>query len=128
MVMFEINSQKLRLWAVIVAVQAASFGMGMYTAKTYWVKPVQNQIQLDYSTEQAKSQNANINDEPKPTVNPVDSINLDPANCSAIKGNVSGNNKTYHVPGGSFYDRTTPEMCFSTEAEAQAAGFNKSSR
>ena len=108
--------------------QVKSTSWLVYTAKTYWSKPVQNQIQLDYSTEQPKSQNTSINNDSNPTVNPVDSINLDPANCSAIKGNVSGSNKTYHVPGGSFYDRTTPEMCFATEAEAQAAGFTKSSR
>jgi hypothetical protein len=46
-----------------------------------------------------------------------------------IKGNIaSGGKKTYHMPGGSFYDRTTPEQCFSSEAEAKAAGFTKSSR
>ncbi|HYC79903.1 MAG TPA: hypothetical protein VEC17_02660 [Candidatus Binatia bacterium] len=48
--------------------------------------------------------------------------------CKAgeIKGNISGRNKVYHLPGGSFYNRTTPEACFKTEAEAQAAGFRKS--
>ncbi len=50
-----------------------------------------------------------------------------PTNC-LIKGNVSSSGLIYHVPGGSFYDRTNPEMCFNTEAEAQAAGFRKSSR
>ncbi|OGE86632.1 MAG: hypothetical protein A3J48_01675 [Candidatus Doudnabacteria bacterium RIFCSPHIGHO2_02_FULL_46_11] len=45
-----------------------------------------------------------------------------------IKGNISSSSRIYHLPGGSFYDRTDPEMCFNTEAEAQAAGFRKSSR
>jgi hypothetical protein len=45
-----------------------------------------------------------------------------------IKGNISGSKKTYHMPGGSFYDRTNAEMCFATESEAEAAGFTKSSR
>ena len=49
------------------------------------------------------------------------------ANC-IVKGNVSSKDKIYHVKGGAFYDRVTPEMCFITEAEAKAAGFRKSSR
>ena len=52
----------------------------------------------------------------------------------AIKGNVnSSGEKIYHVPGGSFYNRTDikPEegdRWFCTEAEAQNAGFRRSSR
>lgn len=49
------------------------------------------------------------------------------ANC-LIKGNISGKNKIYHLPGGSFYARTQAEMCFQTEAEAKTAGFRKSQR
>lgn len=45
-----------------------------------------------------------------------------------IKGNISSSGKIYHLPGGSFYNRTNPEMCFDTEAQAQAAGFRKSQR
>ena len=45
-----------------------------------------------------------------------------------IKGNISSSGKIYHMPGGAFYARTNPEMCFATEAEASAAGFRKSSR
>ena len=45
-----------------------------------------------------------------------------------IKGNISSSDKVYHLPGGSFYNRTTAEQCFNSEAEAQAAGFRKSSR
>ncbi|MEK7617808.1 MAG: hypothetical protein AAB410_01565 [Patescibacteria group bacterium] len=46
-----------------------------------------------------------------------------------IKGNInSQGRKLYHVPGGAFYERTNPEMCFNTEDEAQAAGFTKSAR
>ena len=45
-----------------------------------------------------------------------------------VKGNISGNNKIYHVKGGAFYDRTNPEMCFATEEEAKAAGFRKAAR
>lgn len=45
-----------------------------------------------------------------------------------VKGNVSKDSKIYHVLGGSFYNRVKPEQCFQTEAEAQAAGFRKSTR
>ncbi|MFN8540828.1 MAG: F0F1 ATP synthase subunit B [Thermomicrobiales bacterium] len=44
-----------------------------------------------------------------------------------IKGNHSrGGEFIYHVPGGASYDRTDPEVCFATEADAQAAGFRAS--
>ena len=42
-----------------------------------------------------------------------------------IKGNQSG---IYHVPGGQYYDRTNPEECFASEADAQAAGYRASKR
>ena len=38
-----------------------------------------------------------------------------------IKGNESS--MIYHVPASPWYDVTTPEQCFATEAGAQAAGF-----
>lgn len=38
-----------------------------------------------------------------------------------VKGNASS--KIYHVPGGRSYDATEPEICFATEAEAEAAGY-----
>lgn len=49
---------------------------------------------------------------------------VDPNNCY-IKGSKS---KTYHMPGGSFYERTNPAACFNSEEEAVAAGYKKSSR
>lgn len=45
-----------------------------------------------------------------------------------IKGNVSSAAKVYHVPGGAFYERTNPEICFDNEQQAQAAGFRKSKK
>lgn len=45
-----------------------------------------------------------------------------------VKGNVSGKNKIYHVPGGSFYARVKEEVCFQTENEAVKAGFRRSQR
>ncbi len=41
-----------------------------------------------------------------------------------IKGNAQSG--IYHVPSGSYYDKTRPERCFSSETEAQNAGYRKS--
>lgn len=48
-------------------------------------------------------------------------------NCPAwapIKGNAPS--KIYHMKGQRFYLKTTPEICFSTEAAAKKAGYRKS--
>ena len=43
-----------------------------------------------------------------------------------IKGNLSRNNVLiFHIPGSNNYERTKPEACFATEADAEAAGFRK---
>ncbi|CAN0506100.1 unnamed protein product, partial [Phaeothamnion confervicola] len=34
--------------------------------------------------------------------------------------------KTYHVPGGRYYDRVVGDILFATEAEALAAGYKAS--
>lgn len=36
--------------------------------------------------------------------------------------------KIFHVPGGSSYDRTVPDRCYATEADAEADGYRKSQR
>ena len=57
---------------------------------------------------------------------PVPPISEDECPQSApIKGNQSG---LYHVPGGAYYDETNPEECFATAADAEAAGYEASSR
>lgn len=55
-----------------------------------------------------------------------------PEGC-AIKGNLSGNGRIYHLPGQDFYDRTTiregrGERWFCSEAEARAAGWRRALR
>lgn len=48
-------------------------------------------------------------------------------NCPAwapIKGNAPS--KIYHLKGQRFYLKTTPEICFTTEAAARAGGYRKS--
>lgn len=43
-----------------------------------------------------------------------------------IKGNADSG--IYHVPGGLSYDRTVPERCYATEADAEADGFRRAKR
>jgi endonuclease YncB( thermonuclease family) len=55
-----------------------------------------------------------------------------PGGC-AIKGNISGNGRIYHMPGQEHYDRTridtsAGERWFCSEAEAQAAGWRRARR
>ncbi len=63
---------------------------------------------------------------PEPTrswVAPVDGA------CPAshpIKGNADSG--IFHVPGGLSYERTTPERCYATEADAEADGFRRAKR
>lgn len=41
-----------------------------------------------------------------------------------IKAN--DNSGIYHVPGGRFYERTVPERCYASEADAVADGYRRS--
>jgi len=45
-----------------------------------------------------------------------------------VKGNISGADRIYHVPGGQFYVRTLPEACFKDASAAEAAGYRRSQR
>lgn len=56
-----------------------------------------------------------------------------PSTSCAIKGNISGNGRIYHMPGQEHYSRTkiSPsrgERWFCSEAEARAAGWRKARR
>ncbi|MDW3217496.1 MAG: hypothetical protein R8F63_02680 [Acidimicrobiales bacterium] len=56
-------------------------------------------------------------------VEPVDGV------CPAthpIKGNAQSG--IFHVPGGMSYERTVPERCYASEADAEADGFRKAKR
>ena len=119
--MLEINLQKIKFWGIIALIQIGSFGLGFYSAYTFYSKPTKPSLQPDYTTNQGKDP---VNTKPQIATNPPDQVTED---CP-VKGNISSKSKIYHVKGGSFYGRTDPEMCFNTEAEAQAAGFTKSSK
>jgi competence protein ComEC len=64
---------------------------------------------------------------PKTTILPnTEQQYIDANGAGLIKGNESS--KIYHLPGGSYYNRTKAEFWFKTEAQAQAAGYRRSSR
>jgi len=44
----------------------------------------------------------------------------------SIKGNADSG--IFHVPGGQSYDRTIPERCYATAADAEADGFRQAKR
>ena len=64
----------------------------------------------------------------------VDAPEVAQAQDCSIKGNISkSGERTYHVPGGQFYDRTkidegAGERWFCTEEEAVTAGWRRSKR
>lgn len=63
----------------------------------------------------------------KPAPKPTSSKPASKWNCPAwapIKGNAPS--KIYHLKNQRFYNKTTPETCFSTEAAAKKAGYRKS--
>lgn len=109
---------KWKLLGLVVTIQAVSFLAGLYSGHTYWPKTERQVIQANYSTTETG---------PTTTVTPPDNA-IQGSELCPIKGNISGKNKIYHVTGGAFFERTQAEMCFTSEAEAQAAGFIKSSR
>lgn len=75
---------------------------------------------------------------PKPTSTPIVLPTRNPSlkaegvppkdkdNCPddyPIKGNIGDSGKIYHVKGGASYNRTDPEICFASSADAEKAGF-----
>lgn len=111
----------------------ASFFIGLGVGKSLESKPQLNRDQYDnYNTLNApkKVEETKAKEQPKPvlTATPTTANQASPQTCTKIKGNISSKSKIYHMPGGAFYEKTQPEQCFATEAEAQAAGFVKSKR
>ncbi|MCL5666871.1 MAG: hypothetical protein M1383_03815 [Patescibacteria group bacterium] len=129
------NRQKILVAGCFVLVFLAGFGTGRYDRET---KAVKLKGQSNYNTKStAKPAAGEAGDQTQvntgaaavlqaATVTPTS--NASTGNC-LIKGNLSSSGKKiYHVSGGAFYNIVKPEQCFQTEAEAQAAGFVKSSR
>lgn len=116
--------------AVTVLACVIMFVVGFGTGKATKSQP-KSESQLDYP-------NYTIDSEKKPqevgetaatpAISQGNEKQINPNQPCVIKGNISGNNKIYHVKGGSSYEKTVPEQCFNTETEAEAAGFRKAKR
>lgn len=120
------NKQKMAYGICFILVFIVGFGAGKYdrqSQKLYQPK------QINYNTKPAPNQTPAAGGAgDKAALNAAVKGTSTPANC-LIKGNIGAKgSKIYHMQGGAFYKLTKPELCFSTEAEAQAAGFVKSSR
>jgi phospholipase C len=96
-------------------------------------------MQVGEKAEKARALRGNrITPLPSPAPTPGPSVTggvppVDPLTCPAgfpIKGNTqkSTGRKLYHMPGEGSYNRTKPEACFATRADAEAAGYVYSPR
>ncbi len=101
------------------AVFLAGFGTGKSTMGEK-VSTTKRSL-TNYTTNSAVQTKATT---PAKTESAVKQAPTDPTNCY-IKGSKS---KIYHVPGGSFYERTNAAQCFNSEEAAQSAGYTKSTR
>lgn len=126
------HKDKLVLIAGFVVTFVVGFGTGHFVPQSI----PQQSVQKNYTTNTAKQPTTQAAGQVQGAAtttaakSPVQASSTTIASGACyIKGNIgSGGKKIYHVPGGAFYDRTKPEQCFNTEAEAVAAGFVKSSR
>ena len=120
------HQQKIVLLAGYLLIALLSFGLGRITTYKYSIPEIKvEEVFTQPNSLLNNSENAGIVQSAS-----VDNLSEPEAgDCNGkIKGNISSSDKIYHLPGGSFYNRTNAEMCFNTEAEAKAAGFRKSSR
>ena len=126
------NQQKIALGIGYVLVFLLAFGLGKITTS------IPNPPEIVIEEPKINIQ-ANSTPEEQGIQGVVTEANSAPAQSASfaptdgqcggkIKGNVGSSENIYHMPGGSFYDRTDAELCFTTEAAAVSAGFRKSSR
>lgn len=117
------NQQRIAFAIGYLLVALLFFALGRYTA-VRTEEPQSHAEPPQVSGQVNNSPNAAGTQRVATTTDPVL-----PSDCQGqIKGNISSSGKIYHVPGGAFYKRVNPEVCFKTEAEARAAGFRKSQR
>lgn len=118
---FQAHKQKIILLICFGLVFIVGFGVGKSAAKKSLPR---DKVQSYYTAKKDAAPET-----PAAVATSTVSVSTTTLASCVIKGNISsGGRKIYHVPGGAFYDRTQPEQCFNTEAEAQAAGYVKSQR
>lgn len=120
------HQQGLALVIGYALVATLGFGLGRFSATS----SIRSTVPLVH-VEQSSSVPLNYNPN-EPAVQSASTIKSAPnasesLNCTGkIKGSSS---MIYHLPGRAFYNKTThPIRCFTTEAEAKAAGFRKAAR
>ncbi|MEK9180672.1 MAG: hypothetical protein AAB871_00365 [Patescibacteria group bacterium] len=121
------NQQKIAIFIGYTLVFLLAFGLGKISTSVQ--RPPE--IKIEDQQSQSQGNNTSIIQGLQSGVQPLESgaSASGTADCKGkIKGNIGASGKIYHMPGGAFYDRTTPEMCFDTEAQAKVAGFRKSQR
>jgi len=122
---FEENKEKCFYLISCILIFIVGFGTGR--VEQGLKKP--NKIQANYTTK--ANTNKTTADKPSNTNQPTETNHNQTANpintgYCYIKGTSS---RIYHLPNGAFYDRVTnPAACFTSETEAEAAGYRKSSR
>jgi hypothetical protein len=121
------HQQKIALVIGYCLMAGLAFGLGRISATSQAAPEIKVEeafVPLNNTSEPAGNQSQNGSN-PQPTPNPAPTTSVGgTTDCAGkIKGNISGSSKVYHKPGGSSYNRTKPEACFNTEAEALAAGF-----
>lgn len=118
------HQQKIALLVGYLLVAALGFGLGRLTAFTFEVPEIQ--VEQEFTLPALLNNTSNSGSVQSATTNTQDAT---ATKCEGkIKGNIGSTGLIYHVPGGSFYNRTNAETCFDTEAEAQAAGYRRSLR
>src|SRR3989338_10663416 len=122
------NQSKLALIVGFILVAALSFGIGRFSATSNPPDIVIEEPVLDL-TELNNTQNSPPAQISADAQSGVVAGGADDPNCPCkIKGNNGSSGKNFHLPGGGVFGRTLPELCFSSEADAQAAGFRASMR
>jgi hypothetical protein len=119
------NNQQILILAVgYLLIAALGFSIGRISAVDF--KSPEISVEEVFVAPLNNTQNLPVAQSETAANNPANAGN----SCNGqIKGNISSKGeKIYHIPDGAFYDRTTPEMCFATEAEAKSGGFRKSSK
>jgi hypothetical protein len=119
------NNQQVLILAIGYLLTAA-LGFGIGRVSSLDLKTPEIRVEEVFAAPLNNTQNLTTTQSNAEANNPVNVSN----SCNGqIKGNISSKGeRIYHMPGGSFYDRTAAEMCFATETEAQSAGFRKSGK